>query len=166
MNLTFYNPINEKLSSPILEEIFTLNENNKPALGGLESLERLKELYDFSMLCGCSFFNQKLIAFCLLMDQSSNYDSPNYSYFKAKYDEFLYIDRVAVQADYQRRGTGTLLYENLYRLSKQRNIPLCCEVNTFPLNQQSLDFHFKNKFQIIDEVDFGKKKVAMLVKQP
>ncbi len=166
MNLNFYNPINEKLTNSILKDVFTLNENNKPALGGLESLDRLKDLYNFSMLCGCSFINQKLIAFCLLMNQTSNYDSPNYGYFKAKYDEFLYIDRVAVEADHQRKGIGTLIYQKLYTLSKQRNIPLCCEVNTFPLNQQSLDFHFKNKFKIIEEVDFGKKKVAMLVKQP
>ena len=50
------------------------------------------------------------------------------------------------------------------KISSNSSVPLCCEVNTVPLNQQSLDFHRKQKFEIIEELKFGKKRVAMQVK--
>ena len=99
------------------------------------------------------------------MNQTSNYDSPNYGYFKAKYDEFLYIDRVAVEADHQRKGIGSLIYRNIYQFAINNNVPLCCEVNTKPKNDQSIDFHQKNNFEIIEEIPFGNKMVAMMVKK-
>ena len=116
------------------------------------------------MFCLCNFFEDKLNSFALIMSKDSDYQSPNFLYFKNKYEDFIYIDRIAVQSNFQRKGIGTSFYKSIYQLNRQNNIPLCCEVNTFPLNQQSLDFHIKNKFKIIEEVDFGKKRVVMLVK--
>ncbi len=159
----YYHPNHEKLSDVLLENIFKLNELNKPALGTLENLETLKKLYNYSMLCACSFLNKKLVAFCLLMNQSSEYSSPNFKYFKRKYNNFLYIDRIAIDTNYQRKGIGSLIYERFYELSIENNVPLCCEVNTFPLNKKSLDFHYKKGFKKIEELNYGNKKVVMLV---
>ena len=94
----------------------------------------------------------------------SEYSSPNFLYFKKKYNDFMYIDRIAISEKYHRKGFGSLIYKELYNQSKNLGIPLCCEVNTKPINQQSLDFHKKLEFSIIEEISFGKKIVAMLVK--
>ena len=85
-------------------------------------------------------------------------------YFKKKYDDFMYIDRIAISEKYHRKGFGSLIYKELHNQSKNLGISLCCEVNTKPINQQSLDFHKKLEFSIIEEISFGKKIVAMLVK--
>ena len=164
MNLVFYNPKLDKVPKNILTDILELNQDNKPALGGIDGLIHLEKLYNSSMFCLCNFFEDKLNSFALIMSKDSDYQSPNFLYFKNKYKDFIYIDRIAVQSNFQRKGIGTSFYKSIYQLNRQNNIPLCCEVNTFPLNQQSLDFHIKNKFKIIEEVDFGKKRVVMLVK--
>ena len=101
---------------------------------------------------------------CIYKCKNSNYQSLNYQYFKRKFTNFLYVDRVAVVDKAQRMGVGSRIYKKLYEISSNSSVPLCCEVNTVPLNQQSLDFHSKQKFEIIEELKFGKKRVAMQVK--
>ena len=163
-NIVFLKPKINKLKFDLLNDIFNLNEINKPALGELRDVDHLNELYEFSLFCVCCYLENKLISFALVMNSQSDYQSPNYQYFKKKFPEFLYVDRIAVDDDYQRIGVGSLIYKKLFFLAKDNNQPLCCEVNTVPLNKQSLDFHSKNKFKIIDEIEFGEKTVAMLCK--
>ena len=163
-NIKFLYPKLEQCSSDLLNNILNLNELNKPALGPINNLSFLKTLYNQSVFFLCSFESKTLTSFAVVMDENSNYQSPNYLYFKNKFAQFMYIDRIAVSKDYQRLGIGTIIYSEIYSLSIQKNIPLCCEVNTKPYNKQSLDFHSKNNFQIIEEVPLGNKTVAMMVK--
>jgi len=156
--------VNENLDNDLLNQIFELNQNNIPALGGINDLSALSLLYQQSKFCIYKIREDQLVAFALIMDQSSNYKSPNYLYFKKKFSNFLYIDRIAVSATFQRMGVGHSIYQELFSRTSKLSIPLCCEVNTFPVNQPSLDFHKKNLFQTIEEISFGKKTVAMLVK--
>jgi uncharacterized protein len=44
------------------------------------------------------------------MPPDSAYDSVNYRWFTERYDDFMYLDRVAFDAEAQGRGLGTLLY--------------------------------------------------------
>ena len=156
--------VNENLDNDLLNQIFELNQNNIPALGGIMDLSALSLLYQQSKFCIYKIREDQLVAFALIMDKSSNYKSPNYLYFKKKFSDFLYIDRIAVSATFQRMGIGYSIYQELFSRTSKLSIPLCCEVNTFPVNQPSLDFHKKNLFQTIEEIRFGKKTVAMLVK--
>ena len=98
------------------------------------------------------------------MDFKSDYKSLNYKYFKNNFKNFLYVDRVAFGEEFQRKGYGTELYNEIYKIANNLSFPLCCEVNTIPLNKQSLDFHHKFGFQTLEKVPFGKKQVAMLCK--
>ena len=45
MNIVFYNPKLDKIPKNILNEILELNQDNKPALGGIDSLIHLEKLY-------------------------------------------------------------------------------------------------------------------------
>ena len=163
-NLKISYSANEKLGNDLLNQILELNQNNIPALGGIMDLSALSLLYQQSKFCIYKIREGQLVAFALIMDHSSNYQSPNYLYFKNKYSEFLYIDRIAVSTTFQRMGIGHTIYQELFSKTSKLSIPLCCEVNTIPVNQPSLDFHKKNLFQTIEEISFGKKTVAMLVK--
>ena len=152
------------LSEKLIQFIYELNQSNLPALGPLNSINHLKELYIESKFILLLKNEIDYLGFAIVMDSDSNYQSLNYQYFRRKYTDFLYIDRVAVVDKAQRMGVGSSIYNKLYELNSEVSIPICCEVNTIPLNQQSLDFHSKQKFKIIEEVKFGKKRVAMLVK--
>ena len=87
------------------------------------------------------------LAFLLAFDQAADYDSPNFLWFRARFDTFLYIDRVIVDASCRRLGLGRLLYEDLFHraetLGYQR---IACEVNLRPPNPASDAFHARLGF--------------------
>ena len=51
----------------------------------------------------------EVVAFLLVLREGADYDSPNYRWFTARYDRFLYIDRVVVAARQQGSGLGAHL---------------------------------------------------------
>jgi predicted GNAT superfamily acetyltransferase len=86
-------------------------------------------------------------AFLLAFVQDADYDSPNFLWFRERFDRFLYVDRVIVgQAD-RRLGLGRLLYEDLFRRAAQLAFArIVCEVNIKPPNPVSDAFHAKLGF--------------------
>ena len=68
------------------------------------------------------------------------YDSANYRWFAARYDDFLYLDRVAVGERHRRRGVGGAIYEEM-ELRARPSGRMLCEVNLEPPNHPSLAFH-------------------------
>ena len=163
--LCFLSSNKDELSFSLKKSIFNLNQLNIPALGSLEDLNHLENLFKSSSFIALIKINNNLVGFAIIMSSLSEYSSPNFLYFKKKYNDFIYIDRIAISEKYNRKGFGSLIYKELYNQSKNLGIPLCCEVNTKPINQQSLDFHKKLEFSIIEEISFGKKIVAMLAKK-
>ncbi len=59
-------------------------------------------------------------------------------------------------------GAGTSLYEHLSKVANLENLPICCEVNTSPINQISLNFHSKNKYIKVGQGYFDDHSVAYL----
>ena len=154
----------DKLSDKILQFIFELNQNNIPALGSLNNLKHVQDIYNSSLFAAVVFVKEKFIGFAFVMDFKSDYKSLNYKFFKNNFKNFLYIDRVAFGDEFQRKGYGTELYNEIFKIANNLVCPLCCEVNTIPLNKQSLDFHHKFGFQTLEKVPFGEKQVVMLCK--
>jgi predicted GNAT superfamily acetyltransferase len=54
-------------------------------------------------------------AFLLAFDQDAYYDSPNFLWFRGRFDSFVYVDRVIVSNAHRRAGLGRLLYVDLLR---------------------------------------------------
>ena len=154
----------EKLSDKILQFIFELNQNNIPALGSLNNSLHVLDIYNHSLFSALVTVQEKFAGFAFVMDYKSDYKSLNYKFFKNSFKNFLYVDRVAFGEEFQRKGYGTELYNEIYKIANNLGSPLCCEVNTIPLNKKSLNFHYKFGFQIIEKVPFGEKQVAMLCK--
>ncbi|MEL1236823.1 MAG: GNAT family N-acetyltransferase, partial [Candidatus Neomarinimicrobiota bacterium] len=66
--------------------------------------------------------------------------------------------------EYRRKGLGTKIYKYLDEIAQKDMLPICCEVNSIPLNQISLDFHAKNGFLEVAERNFGDHSVKYLIK--
>ena len=162
LNTIIKEPGKDMISNELIKSILELNEENLPALGSLGTIEKVSKLYALSSCFYLVFFKNELISFLVLMDENSRYQSPNYRFFKSRFKQFSYIDRVAVSSKYQRMGIGTYLYNQITDLIKGQK--LCCEVNTMPMNITSFNFHHKLGFNVLEERPFGKKKVAMMLK--
>lgn len=98
-------------------------------------------------------------ALLLTFDQSADYDSPNFLWFRDRLERFVYIDRIIV--DEQARGLGLArqLYEQLFDLAREAGHSLVtCEVNSTPPNPGSDAFHAAMGFAEAGSVTFTEGK--------
>jgi len=111
--------------------------------------------------------NDRPAAFLLAMNETADYDSLNFLWFRARYPQFVYIDRVVVGADHRRAGLGAWLYADLLDWARGRTPRLACEVNLRPPNAPSLRFHGKQGFLPVgtQETDGGRKTVSLMIKE-
>jgi len=79
--------------------------------------------------------------FCLVFAPGVDYASRNYAWFSARYDDFAYLDRIAVDASVRRAGVGRAFYTTLVEHLAGTTPVLLCEVNLVPRNDVSLAFH-------------------------
>jgi len=107
------------------------------------------------------------VAFLLAMDETAQYDSLNFLWFRRHYPRFVYIDRVVVGPGHRRAGHGARLYGDLERWAGGRTPRLACEVNVRPSNEPSLRFHRQLGFTAVgsQQTDGGRKTVSLMIKE-
>jgi uncharacterized protein len=106
-------------------------------------------------------------AFLIALDQSSSHDGVNFSWFRARYPRFVYVDRIVVAEVARGQGHARRLYEELITKAREAaHTLLCCEVNVEPPNETSLAFHAAFGFSEVGRATLvGKgKTVAYLIK--
>lgn len=81
------------------------------------------------------------VGFVLTFLAGSAYSSPNYAWFAARHDAFLYLDRVVVDPSVRRTGVGSQVYDLIEQRAAEVGPVMCLEVNLDPPNEPSLAFH-------------------------
>ena len=147
-----------------LEKLYLINQDNTPEVGSLESIEDLSHLIEMSSMNFFILENDEIIGFAICFRENTIYQSLNYKFFCEKEDKFIYIDRVVVDSKHRRNGSASYLYKHLSYLAKLENIPICCEVNTKPRNDISINFHTKHGFKDVGEQNFDDHSVVYLKK--
>jgi len=98
-----------------------------------------------SHLIGQAFYARRigaLDAFMIAFDETADYDSPNFLWFRARYPRFAYVDRIAVAKAARGRGLARKLYEDMFAAARAAGHALAvCEVNAEPPNPASDAFH-------------------------
>jgi predicted GNAT superfamily acetyltransferase len=98
----------------------------------------------FAYLLSHAFWSRHIAiqAFILTFDEHAAYDSPNFQWFRARYDHFIYIDRVVVAPSARNQGLARLLYQSLFAAAQAAaHTIVVCEVNADPPNPASDAFH-------------------------
>jgi uncharacterized protein len=144
-----------------LDAVHAINQAEVPAVGSetaavlgriaSESVIALVAVDDDTDLIG---------GFCMVLAPGAEYDSGNYRWFGERYDDFVYLDRVAIAPPFQRRGIGRALYAEVERLAAQRRPSagqFTLEVNLRPRNDGSLAFHAELGFVEVGqrETEYG-----------
>lgn len=81
-----------------------------------------------------------VVAFSFAFAPGSTYQSVNYRWFAERYDDFLYLDRIAVSSRMRRQGIASGMYDAL-EAQAARHGRMVCEVYIEPPNEESLAFH-------------------------
>lgn len=152
------------ISTADLDGVLALNQAHVPAVGSLDrpALERLSGQAETAILAEVG---DALAGFLVALPPGADYHSPNYRWFSDRYEDFVYVDRLAVAADRQRSGIGHALYDAVEAATTAAL--LCCEVNLRPRNDASLRFHDRRGFRAVGEQDTegGAKRVVLLAKR-
>lgn len=146
-----------------IADVLRLNEDAVPHVSsvGLAEMEwfarhahyfRIVQLHD------------RLAGFLIGLRPGLPYESPNYRWFSETYEDFGYIDRVAVCPTARRRGIASCLYEDFAATLSGKVDVITCEVNIRPPNESSMTYHVQRGFVQVatQETEGGKKEVALL----
>ena len=138
-----------KLRTAVAEDfdaILALNEEAVAALSPL-AIEVLSALHSQAVLHRVVEEDGAVVAFLLGLRESADYDSPNFQWFVARYERFLYVDRIVVSRNARGRGAGTLLYRDLFEFAAASRVDLItCEYDLDPPNPRSQRFHLRFGF--------------------
>lgn len=137
------------------EAILRINNANVPAVGALEAdgLASLLALASSTLIVTPEETPEVVAGFCIMLDPGTTYASENYRWFDARYDDFWYLDRVAIEEPYRNRGLGALVYAEVERRARAPMIAL--EVNVRPRNEGSLRFHRRQGFVEVGQQETG-----------
>jgi predicted GNAT superfamily acetyltransferase len=90
--------------------------------------------------------------FLLAFSPTARIDGPNFRWFAARMEDFLYIDRVVVAPAARGRGVARALYADLAASARGMGLKaLVAEVNIAPRNPASLAFHEREGFLPVGE---------------
>lgn len=121
--------------------ILALNLESEHLLSPMNG-ERLGELRGWSAVQRVVELDGEVVGFLLALPAGTAYDSPNYRWFEASREGYLYVDRIVVGAGYRGRGLASALYDDLFAFARERGIgEIACEYNTDPPNAASRMFH-------------------------
>ena len=107
--------LTKNLSSKLLENLYSLNQENTPEVGSIDDIESFGKLFELSSTSLLAEYKDQIIGFIVCFRENSIYGSENYKFFNSKKDKFIYIDRVVIKSDYRRMGFGTTYINILMR---------------------------------------------------
>ena len=146
-----------------LPAALALNNGSVPALNELDSTE-IERLHGMSALSLTAEVDGLFAGVCITFPPGVDYASLNYGWFSRNYDDFIYLDRIAVDPAFRRYGIGRSFYASVIERFTGVSPLLLCEVNVRPRNEASLLFHQSIGFREVgqQDTDGGNKTVSLL----
>jgi uncharacterized protein len=122
-----------------VDDVLRLNADSVWALSPLDGpgLQDHRAAAAYTLVC---VVEDQVAAFAISYLPGSSYPSVNYRWHDERFDDFLYLDRIAVDPAFRRRGIAGAIYD-LMELEAKPHGRLVCEVNSDPPNVASLAFH-------------------------
>ena len=153
-----------RLTPEDVPRMVVINEQGLPGTGKVSEAE-MADLLSLSELALGYDDDNVLNGFVLCLLPKTSYGSLNYAWFNQHYDEFLYVDRIAVAENVRSRGIGTHLYNKVIDHAQQLGVPVTAEVSLRPPNPGSMRFHNRHGFEKVGVFEQAKKAVTMLIRR-
>jgi len=165
--MSAFQPVVRNIKNTDLPRVLAINNANTPGVSELTMIELATDLKNSLHAFVIENEHGEVCAFCITFDPNTPDAGSNHQWFAERYKSFVYIDRIAIDSNYQNRGLGALLYQSVEQdmLKSSEHSLLCCEVNLEPPNPGSLRFHHRIGFAEVGQQSFGSEyKVSLLVK--
>lgn len=146
-----------------LHAVLSLNQGSVPHVSSVD-LPAMAWFASNAHYFRIARIQKKVAGFLIGMRPGLPYKSPNYRWFSDNYEDFGYIDRVAVAPTARRLGVASGLYQDFAATLRGHVDVMTCEVNIRPSNESSMRYHEQHGFVRVatQETEGGKKEVALL----
>ncbi len=148
------------------DAVLSLNQSEVPHVGSID-IERMHWFSTNAHYFRIALLDEQIAAYLIGLRPGTSYSSQNYRWFCERYEDFAYVDRVAVAEFARRRGLASRLYDDFAASVSASVADMTCEVNLRPANESSMRFHQRLGFRQVgtQTVEDGCKEVAMLAKR-
>jgi predicted GNAT superfamily acetyltransferase len=127
--------------------------------------KRLQAMAESAFMAEAVAHADGVAAFLIAFDETADYESPNFLWFRSRFPRFVYVDRVVVAAAARERGLARALYHELFRRAEAAGHDCAaCEVNLEPPNPASDAFHARLGFAEVGRAAVGAKTVRYLAR--
>jgi predicted GNAT superfamily acetyltransferase len=148
-----------------LDSVVALNNAAGATILPLDAA-RMREFFQEAAYFRVAEADGHLAGFLIALREDARYASPNFLWFRERYAQFLYIDRIVVAQRYRGIGLGRVFYADAISYAEVRVPLLACEVFLEPRDDVSVLFHGTYGFQevgqqLMSSVD---RRVSLLAK--
>lgn len=107
-----------------------------------------------------------IAGFLIALTQDASYQSSNFLWFRERYPEFLYIDRIVIASTRRGAGVGRVFYADVTSFAEVRVPQLTCEVFLEPRNDVAVLFHGTYGFHEVGQRTMARvdRRVSLLAK--
>ena len=149
-----------------LDSVLALNNAAGPAILPLDSA-RLRQLFDRAEYFRVAERDGAMAGFLIGFGAHAQHDSVNFAWFRERYPDFFYIDRVVVASRRRGGGVGRALYADAQSYAELRYPHLACEVFLEPGTDPALLFHGSFGFREVGQhvMPGTGLRAAMLMKE-
>ncbi|MBR4955930.1 MAG: GNAT family N-acetyltransferase [Clostridia bacterium] len=135
-----------------IDFILRVNEENVEVLSPMDEA-KLRKFMDTAAMVWVAEVDSVSAGFIVTLREGLDYyKSENYLWFSRNYPEFLYIDRIVIDAPFRGIGIGRKFYEAVFEQAAGQGIEhVTCEIDTIPYNEPSLNFHKVMGFREVGE---------------
>jgi len=149
-----------------LDSVLALNNAAGPTILPLD-MARLRALAGEAAYLRVAEADGHLAGFLIGLRESAHYASPNFIWFRERYAEFLYIDRIVIARPYRGIGLGRVFYADVTSFAEVRVPLLACEVFLEPPDDVAVLFHGTYGFQEVGQqlMPGVNRRVSLLAKE-
>ncbi len=148
-----------------LDSVLALNNAAGPGILPIDTA-RLRHLYDVAAYFRVAEIDGRIGGFLIALRPDADYESPNFAWFKANMDDFVYIDRIVVARPYRGHGLGRVFYADVQGYAEVRSQMLTCEVFLDPRDDVSVLFHGTYGFREVGQQSLPSgQRVSLLGKE-
>ncbi len=128
------------------EILLEINNAAVPDVGILNGV-KAHWLVNHLLMPGLAVIDGQPAGVVVILSDKCDYPSDYYRWFTARYENFMYVDRIVV-ADWARgRGVAQALYNEIDQLAHELRVAVVSDVYCEPPNTPSLNFHRKMGFE-------------------
>ena len=144
--------------------VLALNEESVEALVPMaaDDLARFRELTAHTLVCEV---DGEVAAFAIAYAPGTPYESVNYLWHADRFDDFLYLDRIAVATAFRRRGIATALYDAMEDVARERG-RMVCEIYSDPPNDVSIAFHTSRGYREVGHLRLSDGHEVVMMEKP